>query len=74
MALGKIKADTLEHSTAGSVDTKFVVEGSAKAWMKFNASSGTPLINDSLNFSSFTDEATGNHTISFSSSLSLIHI
>ena len=33
MALGKIKADTLEHSTSGSVDTKFVVEGSAKAWV-----------------------------------------
>ena len=31
MALGKIKADTLEHSTVGSVDTKFVVQGSGKA-------------------------------------------
>ena len=33
MALGKIKADTLEHSTAGSLDTKFVVKGSAKVWI-----------------------------------------
>ena len=32
MALGKIKADTLEHSTAGSLDTQFVVNGSAKSW------------------------------------------
>ena len=32
MALGKIKADTLEHSTAGSLDTSYVVNGSAKAW------------------------------------------
>ena len=36
MALGKIKADTLEHSTSGSVDTKYVVEGSAKAWNSFD--------------------------------------
>jgi hypothetical protein len=33
MALGKIKADTLEHSTAGTVDTQYVVNGSAKAWI-----------------------------------------
>ena len=33
MALGKIKADTLEHSTAGSLDTQYVVNGSAKAWI-----------------------------------------
>ena len=32
MALGKIVADTLEHSTAGSIATNYVVEGSAKAW------------------------------------------
>ena len=64
---GKIIADTLEHSTAGSIATNYVVEGSAKAWMKFNASSGTPTINDSLNFSSFTDTAVGNHKINFAS-------
>ena len=29
MANGKIKADTLEHSTAGSLDTSYVVNGSA---------------------------------------------
>ena len=29
---GKIIADTLEHSTAGSIATNYVVEGSAKAW------------------------------------------
>ena len=32
---GKIIADTLEHSTAGSLDTQYVVQGSAKAWCKF---------------------------------------
>ena len=29
---GKIIADQIEHSTAGSLDTSYVVNGSAKAW------------------------------------------
>jgi hypothetical protein len=37
MANGKIKADTLEHSTAGSLDTQYVVNGSAKAWVFFDS-------------------------------------
>ena len=51
MALGKIKADTLEHSTSGSVDTKFVVEGSDAT------------LDDSLNTSSLTDNG-GNGSFS----------
>jgi hypothetical protein len=58
MALGKIKADTLEHSTAGSLDTKFVVNGSAKAWADVNASA-TYSIRNSLNISSVSDLGTG---------------
>ena len=65
MALGKIKADTLEHSTAGSVDTKFVVNGSAKAYANFSASA----IVKSLNYSSFTDNGTGDHTLTVTSAL-----
>ena len=57
MALGKIKADTLEHSTSGSVDTKFVVEGSAKAWASNSDKTGDTISN-SLNVSSLTDEST----------------
>ncbi len=34
---GKIVADTLEHSTAGSIATNFVVNGSAKAWCQLDA-------------------------------------
>ena len=33
---GKIIADTLEHSTAGSLTTDYVVNGSAKAWIRFD--------------------------------------
>ena len=43
MALGKIKADTLEHSTSGSVDTQYVVSGSAKQWVNLDGT-GTCLL------------------------------
>ena len=38
---GKIIADTLEHSTAGSVTTDYVVNGSAKAWSNLMDYTGT---------------------------------
>jgi len=57
MALGKIKADTLENSTAGSLDTSYVVNGSAKAWVNFNQDG--PAVDNSLNVSSITDVGTG---------------
>ena len=68
MALGKIKADTLEHSTAGSLDTQYVVNGSAKAWINYKGTS-TNSIRDSLNISSVTDAGTGLYTVNFSSSM-----
>jgi len=57
MALGKIKADTLEHSTAGSLDTSYVVNGSAKAWGR--VSLGGQTLNSSLNVSGITDIGVG---------------
>ena len=69
MSLGKIKADTLEHSTAGSVDTQFVVEGSLKQWINMDGS-GTISTRDSLNNSSLTDNGTGNYTITHTNSFS----
>ena len=67
MALGKIKADTLEHSTSGSVDTKYVVEGSEKVWMNFNGT-GTVAIRDSFNTSSITDVSTGRYRPNYTNS------
>ena len=68
MALGKIKADTLEHSTAGSLDTSYVVNGSAKAWDNNNTGSGGSLTStDSFNISSRTDVATGRFSLTVSS-------
>ena len=68
MALGKIKADTLEHSTAGTVDTQYVVGGSAKAWIDINSAQTSILA--SLNVSSFDDDGTGAGGANFTSNLS----
>jgi hypothetical protein len=72
MALGKIKADTLEHSTSGSVDTKFVVEGSAKAWCLWEQDS-TQAVTTSLNVSSIADGGTGVTTQTFTNSFSNVN-
>lgn len=61
---GKIVADTLEHSTAGSIATNYVVNGSAKAYWR---SATTYTLGASLNVSSMTDNSTGNYDVSFSS-------
>jgi hypothetical protein len=40
-------------------------QGAAKAWVKFDASSGTPTISDSYNVTSITDNGVGDFTINF---------
>jgi len=65
---GTIIADTLTHSTAGSVTTDYVVNGSAKAWVNFNGT-GTIAARDSLNVSGLVDNGTGDYTSSWSSTL-----
>jgi len=64
---GKIVADTLEHSTAGSVTTDYVVNGSAKVWANYNDS--TPALLESLNVSSTTDVATGRFRLTFTNAM-----
>jgi hypothetical protein len=64
---GKIIADQIEHSTAGSLDTSYVVNGSAKYWVDFNGS-GTVAVRDSLNHASLVDGGTGIFTISYTNS------
>ena len=70
MALGKIKADTLEHSTAGSLDTSYVVNGSAKAWASFNQTSTGHPVYDSFNVSGTSDLGAGATKVSFSNAMS----
>ncbi len=62
---GKIVADTLEHSTAGSIATNYVVEGSAKAWLR---STDAAVLTQSLNVSSGTDNGTGPYIYAFTNS------
>ena len=59
MAYGKIVADQIQHSSEGTVDTQYVVNGSAKAWAGVIVTSGDVLA-QSLNISSLTDVSTGN--------------
>jgi hypothetical protein len=73
MANGTIAFDTLSTSgqitgTAKSVDTDYVVSGSAKAWYNL-IGTGTAALNDSLNISGITDNGTGSYTGAFSSNM-----
>ena len=69
---GKIVADQLEHSTAGSIATNFVVEGVAKAYSSVNQSS-TLSVYDSFNKSSHTDRGSGSFYHHFSSNYSSVN-
>tara|TARA_A200000113_G_scaffold164849_1_gene149419 strand:+ start:115 stop:513 length:399 start_codon:yes stop_codon:yes gene_type:complete len=64
---GKIVADTLEHSTAGSIATNYVVNGSAKAWITFSGNGTT--IRDSSNVASLVDDGTGIYSYNLTSSM-----
>ena len=68
-SFGTLKADTLTHSTAGSLATNFVVEGSSKAWVSLNGT-GTVAIRDSFNTASITDIGTATYSSTFSSAMS----
>ena len=66
---GKIIADQIEHSTAGSLDTSYVVNGSAKAWALHNDSTAQ----DSFNIASITDVGTGNYRPAYTSSMNSVN-
>ena len=65
---GKIIADQIEHSTAGSLDTSYVVNGSAKVWHHYNQS-GTLASVDSFNVSGATDSGVGITRTSYTNAL-----
>ena len=69
-SFGTLKADTLTHSTAGSLATNYVVNGSAKAWVNFDGSASGAASADSFNESSMTDNGTGDHTFTMSNAMS----
>ena len=51
-----------------TVETGYVVNGSAKAWVNFNGS-GTIAARDSLNVSSLTDNGTGRASANFTNNM-----
>ena len=71
MANGTIAFDTLSTSgqisgTAKSLDTDYVVGGTAKAWA-ISESGASPLV--SFNISTVTDNSTGNYDFTISSAM-----
>ena len=73
MANGTIAFDTLQTSgqitgTAKSMDTDYVVNGSAKAWVNFNGE-GTIASRDTFNVSSLDDDNTGEYRINFTNNM-----
>lgn len=52
-----------------TVETGYVVNGSAKAWVNFNGT-GTVAIRNSLNVASITDQGTGDYDINISNAMS----
>ncbi len=69
-SFGIIKADTLTHSTEGSVDTNYVVNGSAKAWSIYDQVND--VTDDSLNISDMIDRDQGSMYGNYASNMSSI--
>ncbi len=65
---GKIVADTLEHSTAGSIATNYVVNGSAKWWVNAD-NSGTHEVQGSFNNSSILDDTSAKTSFSYTANM-----
>ena len=79
---GKIVADQIEGTTTtetvggasvtipNSIDTKYVVNGSAKAWANINGTAATPVFRDSFNCSSLTDNTGGDYAPQLTNAMS----
>jgi len=63
---GKIIADTIETGAGADISTSYVVNGSAKAWMRETHA----VVSDSINVSSATDGGSGDTIMNFSSAMS----
>ena len=65
--MSTLKADTIQ-STGGGAAT-LTKQHAAKAWLRYDAVSGTPVVDDSFNMSILTDHAVGKHTASITSAM-----
>ena len=65
----ELRVNTLKDASGNnSIATSYVAGGSAKAWVRFDATSSNS-INDSLNMSAIRDNATGQHGITLTSAM-----
>jgi len=64
---GKIIADQIQSTTAGTIDTKYVVSGSVKSWSNINGAGGAFF--DSFNTSSHSDNGSGDGTVNLTNSM-----
>ena len=68
MAKGKLVADEIEHSSEGSLNTQFVIRGSAKVYFNVDQTSGA-VLDGSFNCSSVTDNSTGDFKVTFTNNI-----
>ena len=66
---GTLTISTLSDGTNSTSATN-CIQGSAKAWGRFNSLSGTPVIAASYNVSSITRASAGDYTVNFTNALS----
>ena len=62
-------SDTVKSSTEKSINTSFVLNGSAKAWINLNGT-GTIATRDTFNIASTVDNGTGNYDAIFTNIMS----
>ena len=60
--MSTLKVSTIQNTSGVEVYT-------CKAWVKFSATGGTPVINASGNVSSITDDGVGKYTINFTNAM-----
>jgi hypothetical protein len=67
---GTFVSDTIQDGAGNSTSTTNVIQGSAKAWVKFSVNtSGTVTVNGSYNMSSVTRNSTGRYTFVMTTAL-----
>ena len=67
--MSEIRATTISNA-AGTGPATLTGQSAAKAWVKSNYTSGTPIIQNSLNVSSLGDFGLGQQNVNFTNSMS----
>ena len=63
-------SDSVNTGTEKSIDTSYIFNGVAKAWVTFDGTASGATIGDSFNVSSSDDDGTGDYGINFSNAMS----